>query len=68
MAIVMDSVDVVGLRQTHFEQLMVYVNDVEDSGVYYGNKTQFIKRHNDIVEWLEGILERLNDGEIIPKK
>ena len=52
MAYTMNEVDIRGLRATHFEQLLTYLNWAEESGSYYGNKRQFDIRHNDIKKWL----------------
>ena len=46
------------LRQAHIQQLLSYLQDCESNGWYYGNKQQFVKRHKEIKEWLEGFLER----------
>ena len=46
------------LRQSHIYQMLSYLKDCEDSGWYYGNKQQFFKRHKEIKEWLENLLER----------
>ena len=51
------SVDITGLRATHFEQLLSYVEDNERIGTYYGNKEQYEKRHEEIKEWLEEIIK-----------
>jgi len=33
-------------------QLLAYLDDIEDGGVYWGNKKQFWDRHKKIIEWL----------------
>lgn len=69
MATVFDTVNIRGLRRTHFDQLLSYLTDREDDGWYYGNKKQFEKRHKDLREWLEGIIDQASgEGIIIPKK
>jgi hypothetical protein len=69
MATIFDTVSIVGKRATHFEQLLNYLCDAEESGVYYGNKYQFYKRHNEIKDWLEGIVKDASDPNLrIPKK
>ena len=66
MATVLDSVSIKGLRVTHFEQLLSYVDNYH---LYYGNKAQFGKRHNDLRAWVVGILDQAKrEGIIIPKK
>ena len=44
------------LRHTHYEQLLYYIQDREDSGCYYGNKEQFWKRHEEVKQWIEQLL------------
>ena len=67
MAIVIDSVSIKGLRRTHFEQLLYHL-ERSDPGWYYGNKKQFKKRHDEIREWLAGIIETISgEGVVIPK-
>jgi len=56
MSIVFDEVSIKGLRVTHFMQLMSYIENSESSGMYYGNKKQFDKRHEDIKRWVQGIV------------
>lgn len=57
MGKVLSEVSIKGLRKTHFEQLL---NNVEHAGYYYGNRVQYKKRHADLVEWLLGILLRMD--------
>ena len=44
------------LTTTELEQLMSYVEDRESVGWYYGNKTQFEKRHQNIKRELESLM------------
>lgn len=39
---------VLGIKQTELEQLRCYITDVEREGWYYGNREQFVKRHNHL--------------------
>jgi hypothetical protein len=48
-------------RQTHWEQLLSYIQDVENIGYYYGNKEQFLKRHFDIKNWVEEQLKKASE-------
>lgn len=67
MAIVFDSVDIKGLRATHFAQLLSYIDNANDR--YYGNKAQFRKRHKELRTWVIGILKQAyEEGTLIPKK
>ena len=56
MARPVNKVSVKGLRQTHFLQLSAYIDYLEETGWYQGNKTQFDKRHAELVEWIDGII------------
>ena len=49
------------LRLTHLEQLEFYIRKNEDDGIYYGNKEQFTKRHNDLKEWIQDLQAKLLD-------
>jgi len=51
------------LRATHFEQLMTYLEWAEREGTYYGNRSQFDKRHGEVKQWLENIINSANDLE-----
>jgi len=69
MATVFNEVEICGLRVTHFEQLLAYVEDRDRSSWYYGNKKQFEQRHEDLREWVEAIINYANnEGVVIPKK
>ena len=45
-----------GLRKTHFDQLLNYIIWCEEDGTYYGRKDYFDKRHKELKEWVEGII------------
>lgn len=47
------------LRLTHLEQLEMYINSFSEYGFYYGNKEQFMKRHNDLKKLVEELQDRL---------
>lgn len=51
------------LRLTHLEQLEMYINSYSDCGFYYGNKTQFEKRHKELLEWVQDLQDKLLDGK-----
>jgi hypothetical protein len=51
------------LRHTHYEQLLTYFEDVESSGWYYGNKEQFIKRHNELKEWVNNMYSKQQNSD-----
>lgn len=69
MATVFDSVDIKGMRTTHFSQLMTYLEEREKSGWYYGNKIQFEQRHTDLKKWIGQIIGRsIEEDVVIPQK
>jgi len=45
------------LRRVHFEQLLQNVLDCERDGSYYGNKKHHFKRHEELKEWVKGIID-----------
>jgi hypothetical protein len=49
------------LKRTHYEQLLTYFDDVESVGWYYGNKEYFIKRHNELKQWIEDLLKKASE-------
>ena len=54
---VMD-VSVEGLRKVHFEQLSTNLRDYQRDEHYYGPKKQYMKRHQELVEWVDGIIRK----------
>jgi hypothetical protein len=64
MAIQIDSLDITGLRKTHFNQLREYIHMRDSEGWYYGPREQFEKRHNDLLEWIENVCELVNQNDI----
>ena len=46
------------LKLTHLEQLEMYIDSYADSGFYYGNREQFIKRHSDLKEFVQELQHR----------
>lgn len=56
-----------GLRKSHFEQLLSYLEDANREGSYYGNREEFKKRHAELTAWVQGVVE-LVDRAYIPKK
>jgi len=64
----LDTIRIKGLGTGHFKQLLSYLENREAEGWYAGNRAQFEKRHNELKEWLEGIIVYLNKGvEPIPQ-
>jgi aryl-phospho-beta-D-glucosidase BglC (GH1 family) len=57
MAYVMDSLSLRGFRLTHLEQLRAYLDYRENDKCYYGNKEQYYKRHEFLVNWLDDAIE-----------
>ena len=69
MAIIFDEVSIKGLRITHFAQLLAYLEERERDEWYIGNRDQFEKRHKELKEWLNGIIDYAShNGVVIPKK
>jgi len=40
---------------TMIDQLLEYCKWAERSGIYYGDKPQFVKRHEKIIKWLKNL-------------
>lgn len=55
------------LRITHLEQLEFYIDSFSENGFYYGNKEQFTKRHNELLEWVQDLQIKLLDGKVQEK-
>lgn len=55
------TISIHGLRHTHFQQLMAYLDHCEEEGWYYGQKEYFEKRHKELRLWLEDILNNLKE-------
>jgi hypothetical protein len=51
----------INFRQTHWEQLLFYIEDAEKTGFFYGNREQFFKRHCDIKNWVEEQLKKASE-------
>ena len=73
MATIFDSVDITGLRRTHFNQLLSYLSDCEQQRWHYGNKEQFTTRHDrydtKTNQWLSGSTRATHVQEIdLPKE
>lgn len=50
------------LTEPQLWQLHSYCNMMEVEGYYYGNKAQFMARHEKIKQWIETQLEKSNDN------
>lgn len=57
MSNIYDSVSIVGLRKAHLKQLQTYIHERKNDDWYYGHKEQFEIRHEDLVEWIDGICD-----------
>lgn len=69
MAILFESLPLNGLRTTHLEQLLWYINLQESTGTYYGNYEQFMKRQEELVELLDwAVTYSKEEGVKIPKR
>ena len=65
MSTIFESLDLAGLRKTHLDQLLSYINERERTGWYYGNKKQFEKRHNELKMWIENAIKCTNKKDIV---
>jgi len=63
MANIYDSISIRGLRKSHFNQLIGYLNEQDREGWYYGNKKQFEQRHTDLLNWIKGIQDLVNSPD-----
>jgi len=45
------------LRKVHFKQLQSYIEWAEKEGTYYGQKRYFEKRHAELKEWVDSIID-----------
>ncbi len=61
---VIDSVGIEGMTRQDFIQLDFYIDEMKRSGVHYGRKDYFDKRHARLEEWIEKILTNIA-GETI---
>ena len=68
MATVFESISLNGLRLSHLRQLQSYVHNRDETGWYYGPKMQFEKRHTELIDWVDSIVEYAeSEGVIMPK-
>jgi len=56
MACPVEEISVRGMRQIHFEQLRAYIDCRKEDGWSYGNRKYFEKRHEELSEWVDGII------------
>jgi len=69
MAIVFDSISIVGLRKAHLRQLVSYIDHCEQEGWYNEPESHFKSRHKDLKEWAKRAEEyAYSEGVRIPKK
>jgi hypothetical protein len=68
MAVIFESLSLKGLRRTHLEQLLAYIEHRERDGWYYGNKEQFEKRHTELKGWITNAVVYANQEDVrMPK-
>ena len=60
MACPVKSVSIEGLRLAHFKQLLQYVVESGREGWYYGSRKYFRKRHEEIYNFVAGIVDALS--------
>jgi len=69
MAIVFEDLSLTGIRKAHLSQLLSYIETRDETGWYYGNRTQFEKRHNDLKIWIQDAVDyAYKEGIVMPKK
>lgn len=69
MAVTVDSISIVGLRVTHFKQLREYLEYQAENYWYTGNRKYFDARHDELEQWLNNVIETLEqEGTVIPKR
>ena len=56
---ILKKVSIEGLKYPHFNQLLHYLLYVEEKGEYYGDRERFDKRHEEIKDWLVGVLDQI---------
>jgi hypothetical protein len=61
MSSTIDSISIRGLRKTHLHQLAEYIRDRD--GSYWGNRSQFERRHADLLKLADQIEAIANDAE-----
>jgi hypothetical protein len=62
MKVLIENISIMGLRLTHFAQLMQYLEDRDREGWYYGNRKQFEKRHEELRQWLTNTIVLLGNN------
>ena len=68
MATIFESLSLNGLRKSHLEQLLSYIENRDREKWYYGNKDQFEKRHQEILNWITNAVNYANqEGIKLPK-
>ena len=68
MATTFEFVSLAGLRKAHLRQLLYYIEH-DDGEWYYGPRDQFEKRHKDLKEWVQNMVDyAYSDGVVMPKK
>ena len=68
MAIIFDNIDITGLRNVHFKQLLNLVLDNESEGGYYGNREQYYKRQQELKTWLQWAVRYSERNDVIIPK
>ena len=69
MTILFESLPLNGIRTTHLEQLLWYIELQERTGTYYGNYEQFMKRQGELIELIGwAISYSKEEGVKLPKR
>lgn len=68
MSNVIDSISIEGLRRSHFTQLQSYLEERDIEKWYYGDRKQFERRHQELLDWLESVIVYLSQEGVRIKK
>lgn len=64
MAHVIDSISIKGMTKAHLRQLSDYIFWADSRGDYYGNRDQFYKRHEKLMEFAESLRALADDKDL----
>jgi len=68
MATVFENLSLNNIRRADLQQLLGYINHIEQEGIYWGNKEQFNERHERIKTLIEDAVDyAYKDGVKTPK-
>ena len=69
MATLFEDLSLKGIRPAHLNQLLEYIHHMESEGIYWGNKKQFMTRHEDLKDWIKSATEYAYQSHVrMPRK